>query len=124
SLGEAIVARAHAEGLDLQTVAGFQSITGKGVQALVEGREVLIGNRSLLQERGMALDGLEEQAAQPAARGETPMFVALDGHAGGYIAVADTLKPESAEAVAELQALGLEVWMLTGDNRHRRGDRP
>jgi len=78
---------------------------------------VLLGNAALMAAEGVALNGLGERAEALAARGETPMFVATDGQVAGLIAVADTLKPESAEAVAQLKALGLEVWMLTGDNR-------
>ncbi len=92
-------------------------MTGKGVEASVEGRQVLIGNRALMTEHGVALDTLSDETEQAAAAGETPMFVAFDGEVAGFIAVADTLKPESTSAVAELKALGLEVWMLTGDHR-------
>ncbi len=116
-LGEAIVARAHEEGLSLPKTEGFQSITGKGVQATVEGREVLLGNRTLMQTRGVHLDGLAERAEELARQGATPMYVAVDGQGAGLIAVADTLKPESRDAVEQLRALGLDVWMLTGDNR-------
>jgi soluble P-type ATPase len=70
-----------------------------------------------MDEYGISLDGLDERAAELAAGGATPMYVALDGRTAGVIAVADTLKPESHEAVAQLRALGLDVWMLTGDNR-------
>jgi Cu+-exporting ATPase len=76
-----------------------------------------IGNRALMDESGVALDGLTGEAEALARNGATPMYVAIDGRPAGLIAVADTLKPESREAVAELEALGLEVWMLTGDNR-------
>ncbi|HXI17200.1 MAG TPA: copper-translocating P-type ATPase, partial [Chloroflexota bacterium] len=116
-LAEAVVARARELGLDLPNAEGFDSITGRGIQATVEGRALLLGNRALMQERAVVLDGLESVAQQLAASGATPLYVAFDGHSVGLIAVADTLKPESAEAVAQLGALGLEVWMLTGDNR-------
>ena len=76
-----------------------------------------IGNRALMDLEAVNLDGLAETAEVVAAEGGTPMFVAVDGRAVGMLAVADTLKPESAQAVAQLEALGLEVWMLTGDNR-------
>jgi Cu+-exporting ATPase len=115
-LGEAIVARAQELGLDLPKAEAFQAITGKGVQARVEGHEVLLGSPALMRERGVALDGLDAAAQAVAAGGATPMYVAVDGQGAGLIAVADTLKPEAREAVAQLTALGLEVWMLTGDN--------
>ena len=116
-LGEAIVQRAQALGLELPKTDRFGSITGKGVEALVEGRELVIGNRALMDERSIQMNGLVEQADELARNGATPMYVAVDGISAGIIAVADTLKPESREAVAQLKALGLEVWMLTGDNR-------
>ena len=116
-LGEAIVARARDLNLDLPTATDFQSITGKGIQAVVEGREVLVGNQPLMRQLGVNLNGLAERAAMLARDGGTPMHVAVNGQAAGLIAVADTLKPESREAVAQLRALGLEVWMLTGDNQ-------
>ncbi|MPZ13600.1 MAG: heavy metal translocating P-type ATPase [Chloroflexi bacterium] len=116
-LGEAIVARARELELDLPRAEAFQAIVGQGIEATVDGSSMLLGNASLMIARGIALNGLGELAAALAARGQTPMFVIANGEAAGLISVADTLKPESAEAVAELDALGLEVWMLTGDNR-------
>ncbi len=116
-LGEAIVARARERSLTPPTAEFFQSFPGRGVQARVEGREVALGNRALLDEYGIALGALGDRAQGLAGQGVTPMFVAIDGHAAGIIAVADTLKPESRDAVAQLAALGLDVWMLTGDNR-------
>jgi P-type Cu+ transporter len=116
-LGEAIVSRAREMELTLPDAEGFQSITGKGIQATVEGRQVLIGNRALMDQSEISLDGLTDRANSLASDGATPMYLAVDGNAAGLIAVADTLKPESTEAVAKLQALGLEVWMLTGDNQ-------
>jgi Cu+-exporting ATPase len=116
-LGEAIVNRARELGLDLPKPDAFESITGQGVQARVEGREVVLGNRALMERFGVRLDDLRAPAEVAARTGATPMFVAVGGQPAGVISVADTLKPESAEAVAQLKALGLEVWMLTGDNR-------
>jgi Cu+-exporting ATPase len=115
-LGEAIVARAREQGLALPRAERFEAVTGKGIQARIEGRELALGNRALMDEAGVALDGLDAEADRLARDGATPMYVALDGQGAGLIAVADTLKPESREAVEELGALGLAVWMLTGDN--------
>jgi Cu+-exporting ATPase len=115
-LGEAIVGRARALGLDLPKAERFASITGKGIQATVDGRALLLGNRALMQQQGVQLNGLAERADALARGGATPMYVAVDGASAGLIAVADTLKPESRAAVAQLKALGLDVWMLTGDN--------
>jgi P-type Cu+ transporter len=116
-LGEAIVSYATEQGIDLPTSDGFQSITGKGVQSRVDGRELLIGNRALMVDRAIDTEALRQQSTELAREGATPMYVAIDGQPAGIIAVADTLKPESTEAVEKLQALGLEVWMITGDNQ-------
>ncbi|HWP34983.1 MAG TPA: copper-translocating P-type ATPase, partial [Thermodesulfobacteriota bacterium] len=116
-LGEAVVARAREAGLALPDARDFESVTGKGVRARVGGRTVLVGNRALMAEAAVALDGLEAQAEALARAGATPMYVAVDGRGAGVIAVADTLKPEARQAVSQLEALGLEVWLLTGDTR-------
>jgi Cu+-exporting ATPase len=117
-LGEAIVAQARVLNLDVPNAERFESVAGKGVTAVVEGRRVALGNRAFMEEQvGAALDGPPDQAAEVARAGATAMFVALDGRAAGLIAVSDRLKPDPRETVAELRSLGLEVWMLTGDNR-------
>ncbi|HEY3062023.1 MAG TPA: heavy metal translocating P-type ATPase [Chloroflexota bacterium] len=116
-LGEAIVERAQQLGLELPKAEHFQAFAGKGIQARVEGVEVLLGNQALLSDYGIALDGLVERADALARSGATPMYVAVGDQPAGLIAVADTLRPESSLAVEQLKALGLEVWMLTGDNR-------
>jgi Cu+-exporting ATPase len=115
-LGEAIVAAAKSRNLDLPAMTGFGAIAGRGVQAVVEDHTVVLGNRALMVERNIALNGAEVHAQELARGGATPMYVAIDGASAGVIAVADTLKPESAEAVTQLRALGLDVWMITGDN--------
>jgi Cu+-exporting ATPase len=116
-LGDAIVEAAKARGIVLPSSAAFESITGKGIEGEIAGREVLVGNRALLAERGIATESLTTEAERLAASGATPVYVAVDGNVAGLIGIADTLKPESREAVAQLRALGLGVWMLTGDNR-------
>jgi P-type Cu+ transporter len=115
-LGEAILARARELGLQLPAAQHFQAFAGKGIQAQVEGHEVLLGTRALLSDYGIGLDGLAERADRLAQTGATPMFMALGEQPVGVIGVADTLRPESVAAVEQLKALGLEVWMLTGDN--------
>ncbi|MBT8213213.1 MAG: heavy metal translocating P-type ATPase, partial [Acidimicrobiia bacterium] len=115
-LAEAIVTGARDRGLALSETAEFDSITGKGIRAVVEGHEVLIGNRRLLDDAGVDSADLGSEMDRLAEAGNTPMLVALDGQAGGVIAVADTVKPESAAAIASLRALGLTVAMITGDN--------
>jgi Cu+-exporting ATPase len=116
-VGEVLVARARELGLELLRADSFSAIPGRGIQARVEGRELLLGNRALMETADVPLDGLADRATALSASGVTPVFVAADGRPLGLIAVADRPKPESAEAVQQLQALGLEVWMLTGDNR-------
>jgi Cu+-exporting ATPase len=116
-LGEAIISRARELGLQLPRAEYFQATPGQGIQAQVDGREVLLGNRALLESYGVAMNGLSENAEALASQGATPMYVAVGGHPAGLIAVADTLRPESRHAVEQLKALGLDVWMLTGDNQ-------
>ncbi len=115
-LGEAIVARARELGLAITQPTHFQAVAGHGVEATVDGHRVAVGNLKLMQERAIEMDRLDSQGVSLAAAGKTPMFVAVNGRVAGLVAVADTLKPESAEAVRQFQALGLEVWVLTGDN--------
>ncbi|WP_432929366.1 heavy metal translocating P-type ATPase [Microbispora sp. CA-135349] len=116
-LGEAIVTRARDRGLRLPEMQGFDALPGHGVEARVAGRAVLIGNAALMRRHDVSVGELEQVAAAAAAEGATPVYVALDGRLTGVIGVADTIRPESHEAVDRLRALGLDVWMLTGDNR-------
>ncbi|WP_182909966.1 cation-translocating P-type ATPase [Microbispora sp. H13382] len=116
-LGEAIVTRARDRGLRLPGVENFDAVPGHGVEARVAGRAVLIGNAALMRRHDVSVGELEQLSAEAAAEGATPVYVALDGRLAGLIGVADTIRPESREAVDRLRALGLEVWMLTGDNR-------
>jgi P-type Cu+ transporter len=115
-LGEAVVAHAYKLGLELPAVTHFGSVTGRGVQAVVEGYEVVAGNAALMKQYGINVQALADDATSLANQGATSVYATLNGELVGLIAIADILKPESAEAVAQLKALGLEVWMLTGDN--------
>ncbi|HSF97568.1 MAG TPA: heavy metal translocating P-type ATPase [Ornithinibacter sp.] len=115
-LAQAIVDRARDTGTELVDVTSFEAVPGHGIDAVVGGRRVRVGNLALMDRAGTDVAELEEVAASAAERGETPMYVAIDGEAAAVISVADTVKPESAEAIAQLEALGLEVWMITGDN--------
>ncbi|MCZ6866843.1 MAG: heavy metal translocating P-type ATPase [Chloroflexi bacterium] len=116
-LGEAVVAAAKERGLKLEPMTQFQALPGHGIVAQVNGFEVMVGNLSLVEERGISLNGLESRAQELSHQGKTPMFVASNGSVVGIIAVADTVRPESREAVEALHRLGVDVVMLTGDNR-------
>ncbi|MGY1641252.1 heavy metal translocating P-type ATPase [Geodermatophilus sp. SYSU D00703] len=115
-VGGAIVTAAAERGLRLPAVRSFDAVPGHGIDAVVEGRTVAVGNRAMMAARGVDVSALAGAAARAAAAGQTGVFVAVDGEPAATIAVADTVKPGSAEAVAQLRALGVEVWMLTGDD--------
>ena len=117
-LGEAIVAAARERGIELGEAQEFAALPGLGVQATVGGRRVLLGNLKLMEESGLPLDGLRAEGERLAAAGKTPMFVAVDGRLAGIAALADTVKPGAAAAIARLKGMGIEVVMITGDNRH------
>ncbi len=116
-LGEAIVRAAQERGLSPEDPEEFEALPGKGVAARRRGRQVLLGNRTFMAEQGISLDGLARAAEELEAQGKTAMFVAVDGHAVGVVAVADTLRETTPVAVRELRAMGIRVAMLTGDNR-------
>jgi Cu+-exporting ATPase len=117
-LAEAIVAAARERGLRLDKAESFQAVTGQGVRGKVAGREVLFGNLRLLEANGaQQAKPLIEAATRRRERGETVMFVAIDGKPAGILAVSDPIRPTAKEAVAGLKALGLRVIMATGDNR-------
>ena len=115
-LGEAIVRGAKDRGLPPTEADAFEAISGGGIRARVEGREVLVGSRRFLSASGLSEDGLGARSEELAREGKTPIFVAVDGEAAGLVAVADVVRDESREAVEQLHALGLEVTMLTGDD--------
>jgi Cu+-exporting ATPase len=117
-LGKAIVQAAQNEGLALSDPEGFEAIAGQGIAATVAGRPVLVGSRRLLESRGAILNGLDGTLARLEDEAKTAMLVALDGEAVGVVAVADTVKEGSVEAIRQMQDLGLEVLMITGDNQH------
>ena len=116
-VGEAIVRGAKYRGLPLSEVEAFEAVSGGGIRARVEGREVLVGSRRFLSEAGVFEDGLAPRGEELAREGKTPIFVAMDGKPAGLVAVADVVREESREAIGRLNSLGLEVAMLTGDNR-------
>jgi len=116
-LAEAIGKAASEKRLKVSTASDFRAIPGHGVEALVEGKKVLLGNLRLMRERGVSLNGLEEKANHLFGEGKTAMFVSLDSQVVGVIGLADTLKPDAKEAVQALHRMGIETLMLTGDNR-------
>ncbi len=116
-LAEAIVAGARARNVALADPSEFQSITGKGVMARVRDREVVLGNASLMADRGIDTSGLDQSAEALRREGATAMFVAVDGRAAGLVAVADPIKETTPSALQALKAEGIRVVMLTGDNR-------
>lgn len=116
-LAGAIVEGARGWGLTLPEAKDFKAIVGYGVEASVDGRRVLLGNAKLMAERGIALGRLEAESRRLADDGKTPMYVAVDAAAAGIISAADTVKEDSLAAIKALKGLGLEVIMLTGDNR-------
>ena len=117
-LGWALVEAAKERGLALRPVEAFQAAPGRGVRGIVGDVSVTVGSLGLVQGAGIELaPSMEAGAAELAAQGKTPMFVLRDGAVIGMLAVADAVRPESAEAVAQLRAMGIDVVMLTGDSR-------
>ncbi|MGB2763001.1 MAG: heavy metal translocating P-type ATPase [Candidatus Aminicenantaceae bacterium] len=116
-LGEAVIKKATETKIGLQDPKNFRAIEGHGIEAEVENVNVLLGNAKLLRDRNIEIKDLIEKAEYFAKDGKTPIYIALNGHAAGVIAVADTLKETSIQSVEKLKKLGLEVIMLTGDNR-------
>ncbi|GAA3801219.1 heavy metal translocating P-type ATPase [Nocardioides panacisoli] len=115
-VGEAIVAAARTRGLTLPSATDFEAIAGHGINAKVGGRYLLVGNAALMARHRVDVSALTDAARRSAEQARTPMYVAVDGTAAGLVEVADPIKPTSADAIAALHALGLEVWMVTGDN--------
>jgi Cu+-exporting ATPase len=116
-LGEAIWAEATTRGLQLVDPAGFKAEAGHGVQAEVEGRSVVVGNLRMMNAYNYPMNGLESEVSRLQSEAKTAMLVAIDGRVEGVIAVADTLKDNSKEAIDELHRMGLRVAMITGDNQ-------
>jgi Cu+-exporting ATPase len=116
-LAAAIARGAADRNLAFEKVESFNALEGRGIEAKVSGKSLLLGNLRLMNERKIELNGAQNTAEKLAGEGKTPMFAAIDGRYAGIVAVADTIKPESKEAISALQNLGLEVVMITGDNR-------
>lgn len=117
-IARAIVDAAKAEGLQIPVISDFESVTGFGVRAVVDGRKVEIGADRFMRELGLSVDGFAAEAQRLGSEGKTPLYAAIDGQLAAMIAVADPIKPTTKPAIDALHALGLKVAMITGDNRH------
>ncbi len=115
-LAAAVVEAAQSLAIEIPSAESFNAIPGHGVEASVEGRSLLLGNLRLMQEKKISVDTLQTEALRLADEGKTPLYVALDGAPAGLLAVADTVKQDSAQAIAALRRMGIEVVMITGDN--------
>ena len=116
-LAEAVVRAARERQLNLLSTSSFNAIPGHGAEAMVNGKQILLGNLKLMRDRGIALDGLAEKAEKLFSLGKTVTFLAADGRAVGIIGLADTLKPNAAAVVSGIRRMGIDVAMVTGDNQ-------
>ena len=116
-LGESIIKKAKETGIEIASAEQFSAVPGHGIKAIVNGKKVMLGNEKLMQDEGVSLEDLKQKAVALSEQGKTPMFVSVDRKMAGIIAVADTLKEDSVNAVKALHNLGIEVVMITGDNK-------
>ena len=116
-LGQAIVRGAQEKSLTLLEAENFNSITGQGIEAQIAGLSVFVGNRKMMEEKNISVKELEKDADRLAEEGKTPVFVAADGQPAGIVAVADVVKKSSRTAIENLHKMGIEVAMITGDNK-------
>jgi P-type Cu+ transporter len=116
-LGEAIVKGAEEKGLEFKKIDFFKAIPGHGIEVKIDGKSILAGNRKLMVESTISLEDLEETSNRLAGEGKTPMYIAIDSRIAGIIAVADTVKENSKKAIEKLHKMGIEVAMITGDNK-------
>lgn len=116
-LGEAIVKGAEDRGLELKKLDLFKAIPGHGIEVIIDNKKILLGNRKLIVENSISLENLEDASNRLAAEGKTPMYVAFENKLIGIVAVADTVKENSKRAIEKLHSMGIEVAMITGDNR-------
>lgn len=116
-LGQAIVRGAQEKSLALLEAENFNSITGQGIEAQIAGLSVFAGNRKMMEEKNISVKELEKDADKLAEEGKTPVFVAADGQPAGIVAVADVVKKSSRAAIESLHKMGIEVAMITGDNK-------
>lgn len=116
-LGEAIVKAAQDKNLELQEITGFKAVTGKGIKGIIGEKEVLVGNFKLMEGANVDLKKYKEKSDTLANQGETPMYISINQKIAGIISVADTVKEQSKEAIEKLKSMGIEVAMITGDNK-------
>ncbi len=116
-LAEAIVEEASARGLSLHGVTGFSAVAGQGIEARIDGKRFLAGNLKMMQENSVQTNGFEQQGEALSEQGKTPLYFAAEGRMLGLVAVADTVKPTSRAAIDAFKSMGVDVVMLTGDNR-------
>lgn len=115
-LGEAIVKEAVENSLELKNLTRFNAIPGQGIEVEIENKNILLGNKKLIDNKEINLEGFEAKASELAENGKTPMYLAIDGKIEGIIAVADTVKENSKKAIDALHNMGIKVAMITGDN--------
>jgi len=116
-LAQSIIAKAKTQGVTLVPATHFESVPGHGARATVDGRAVIVGNRTLMDDNQIAFDGLNERAKALEEQGRTLVYAAIENCAAGVIAIADTVRPNAKQAVQKLTSMGIEVAMLTGDNQ-------
>lgn len=116
-LGEAIVRAAIEKNIELKSLENFNAIPGHGIEVVIENESILLGNLKLMKERSIDIGELRVEADRLANEGKTPMFIAINNSLEGIIAVADTVKPSSINAIKELHNMGIKVAMITGDNK-------
>ena len=116
-LAEAVVKKAQEENIDTETSQNFDTFGGKGVKAIIEGKEIIIGNRALFKDRNITIsEDIEEKLSKFENEGKTAVLIATDGSLSGAVAIADTLKETTRAAIKRLKEMGLNVVMITGDN--------
>jgi len=116
-LGEAIVKEAEERGLKLKEIQNFNAIPGHGIEVTIENQKILLGNKKLMLEKNIEITLLGQKSDDLAEEGKTPMYIAIEGQLAGIVAVADTVKPSSKEAITTLHEMGIKVAMITGDNK-------
>lgn len=116
-LGEAIVKLSEEKNLQLKDIENFEAIPGHGIEVTIDNKEVLLGNKKLMEDRKVSLLDFENNSNSLANEGKTPMYISVDGNIEGIIAVADTVKPSSKKAIESLHNMGIKVAMITGDNK-------